>query len=124
MRTILILALVPLCIVVILCAVLFTTPDCQYQIGQSFMTGSLLPKDTNTGLSFLKRAADAGQIEAQEYLGRSFLVGAPTQDLPLAIKYLTMGEKNKNSTCMYLLAFAYENGNGVPLDYKKSIDLY
>lgn len=123
MRTILILTLVPFLLVIVLVGFLLTNPECQFQIGQAFMRGDGLPKNQEWGNFWLRQAADHGQVEAQTYLGRSYLVGLPNQDLKESVKYLTMGEKQNNNECIKLLSYAYCYGQGVPQDYNKSMDL-
>jgi len=123
MRTILILTLIPFVLVMFLATVLLTNPETELSIGQAFLKGEAVPKNTDWGMFWVRCAADGGNSEAQALLGRSLLVGLPKQDLPAAVKYLKMGDKNGNIECTKLLSYAYTYGQGVPQDYNLAIDL-
>ncbi len=123
MRTILILTLVPFVLVIVLMGLLITNPEIEYQIGQVFMRGDGVPKNTDWAFYWLRQAADHGQADAQWLLGRSYLIGVPDQNLPEAVKYLTMGEKQNHNECLKLLSYAYSYGQGVPQDYSKAMEL-
>jgi len=123
MRVILILTLIPFILVIVLAGMLITNPEIEYQIGQSFIRGDVVPKNQDWGFFWVTRAADGGYADAQALLGRSYLVGLPKQDLKQAIKYLSMGEKANNNECLKLLAYANTYGQGVPQDFGRSIDL-
>ncbi|MDZ4834039.1 MAG: hypothetical protein SGJ27_09710 [Candidatus Melainabacteria bacterium] len=123
MRTILILALVPLVLVICLAGLLITNPEIEYQIGQALRHSEGKGASDEFATFWLKQAADHGHAEAQALLGRSYLVGLPSQNLDQAVKYLTMGEKQNNNECIKLLSYANSYGQGVPQDYAKSIDL-
>lgn len=123
MRTIIILTLIPFVLVIFLATVLLTNPETELSIGQAFLKGEAVPKNTDWGMFWVRCAADGGNAEAQVLLGRSFLVGLPKQDLPAAIKYLRMGDKNGNVESRKLLSYAYTYGQGVPQNYDLAIEL-
>jgi hypothetical protein len=123
MRTILILTLIPFVLVIFLATVLLTNPETELSIGQAFLKGEAVPKNSDWGLFWIKSAADGGNPEAQAIIGRSLLVGLPKQNLPEAVKYLKMGDKNGNIECTKLLSYAYTYGQGLPQDYNLAIEL-
>jgi TPR repeat protein len=77
------------------------------------------------GVALLERAADAGEVVAQNALGRVVYllgVGAP-HDRVKAIKYLKLAAAQNDPSSMYDLGQHYAGGSGVETDPPKGIDL-
>jgi TPR repeat protein len=76
-------------------------------------------------VALLTKAADAGEVTAQDALGRIVYylgVGAP-HDAPKIIHYLTLAAAQNDAPAMFDLGSYYLGGSGVPRDTAKGLGL-
>lgn len=99
-------------------AVKASMPSYQFLWGDMLAYGVCVKKDIETGLYYMKLAADQGLSEGLEQLGRYYHVGKFMQvDMDKAVIYLREAAALKNLRAQIRLAEIYLEGHGSPLDY-------
>src|SRR5437899_3427505 len=75
--------------------------------------------DYGTAFAKFKKAAEAGNADAQTRLGFMYAVGkGVAQDYPQAVRWYTKAAEAGNQDAQYGLGGMYERGMGVPQDYQ------
>lgn len=99
-----------------------------YYLGISKINGLGVVRNSAQGIEHLKRAAAKKNMLACFELGRMYLNGDSTVALDInqkqAIDWMSLAASQNMLEAQYILASLYENGIGVPKDYKKAITLY
>jgi TPR repeat protein len=101
------------------------------QLGKSYLTGSGVPVDTEKSRYWLDRACAKGSLEAQMFLGASYMSGVKLpKDPALAFKYILLAAQQANpdpslrssqALAQYWAAMFYEHGSGVEKSHDKAI---
>ncbi len=93
-----------------------------YALAMAHMHGSGVAKDEEKGLSYLTRAAKAGNADAELAMGYFSLKGngGMKQDETKAVEYFTKSAEHGNRDAQYNVGLAYARGQGVLKDFKKA----
>ena len=93
-------------------------------LGRASMEGKLgLDKDAASGLAFLERAANGGDVAASMYLGRIYAKGeGVAQDMERALKWYQQAASAGDPHAQYIVGLAYLDGSGVPVDEGKAFN--
>jgi hypothetical protein len=94
--------------------------DAQFILGEFYENGSTfcgLPKDYAQAAVWLRKAAEQGDVLAQDELAFLYYNG---QDYAQAAIWWRKAAEQGTADAQYALACAYAKGNGVPQDYKEA----
>ncbi len=93
-----------------------------YAMAVKYMRGSGVAKDEQKALTYLVRAADAGNPQAELAMGYYFLkgTGGIKQDSAKAAAFFTKAAEQGNRDAQYNVGLAYVRGEGVAKDLTKA----
>lgn len=106
----------------VLLTLLFGTPAfADYQKGLDAASRG----DFATAFKEWKPLADQGDANAQDNLGRMYVLGlSVTKDYKTAFKWFQLAADQGLAEAQFNLGFMYSNGNGVTRDYKAALKWY
>jgi TPR repeat protein len=91
------------------------------QLGMMYRNGQGTPRDFDTALEWLDRAAALGSAEAQYQVGDMHLRGLGTsQDLLIAARYHSRAAEQGHAKAQYVLGILYKLGGGVSKNLRKA----
>ena len=91
-----------------------STPDSQKIIAQSFLLGTVAPKNIPEAVKWYSQAADEGDRDAQNELGFMYFVGKGVeQDFQKAFTLFLKAAERGLSVAQYNIGIMYFTGNGV-----------
>jgi hypothetical protein len=97
----------------------------QMFIGSAYYSGYKFSKDKVLAAKYLLLAANQGNSFAQFYVAQLYKNGEALEKSPIkAVQYMQAAVAQDSSIAEYELGVWYSTGDGVPLDKKKSCDLY
>lgn len=98
----------------------------QYCVGRWFARGeSGVVKDLAQAVEWYRRAAEAGDPDAQSDLGRCYEMGdGVSKDAAQAVAWYTRAADAGNTSAQNDLGFCYANGTGVVVDQKRAVAWY
>lgn len=111
-----------------LCAEQFNDDTAYLKLSEIYTTPEF--KDATKSFLYLTKAADLGNIDAMDEVGRRYFIGNqilkdyPNQNYELAYKYLSQAYKHGNANAASCLGSMYAFGNYVDKDINKAIALY
>lgn len=85
-----------------------------------------IEKDVTKGISYLTKAADAGNGNAAYTLAQVFYrpLDGIKKDIDKSVKYTKLAAEKGHGTAMYVLGTYYENGIGMAKDKDKALEWY
>ncbi|GES75152.1 kinase-like domain-containing protein [Rhizophagus clarus] len=96
-----------------------------YNLGKSYRLGIGVEKDKTKAFEYIKKAAENGVNNAQNYLGYLYDCGQGVEkDRKKAIYWYQKAAENGNATALYNLCEFYELGIGVEKDEIKAFEYY
>jgi TPR repeat protein len=95
--------------------------DAQYQLGAAYDAGRDVPRDLAEAIVWYRRAAQAGQVEAQNSVGSALQAEGRYAE---AIAWYEKAAARGHSRSISNLAALYDAGLGVPRDRSKAIELW
>jgi len=93
------------------------------RLAEAYSRGDGIAPNREQAAFWYRKAADAGDTQAIDSLGRLYAAG-PAKDEVQAVDWYRKAVDAQNPTAMYDLGTMYENGRGVPKDLKAAIELY
>jgi TPR repeat protein len=101
-------------------------------LGEAYWGKQGIPADVDRGRMWLEKAADAGSLEAQMFLGSAYLIGSQLpKDPALAAKYFLRAAQQQQPTdqtlrgaqalAQFFVANLYEEGEGLERSHEKAI---
>lgn len=101
----------------------------QYMMGEYYHEGTdgVVEPDAQTAFEWYKKAAENGNAFAQSMMGEYYHEGTDGMvepDAQTAFEWYRKAAENGNAFAQYWLARCYEDGDGVSVDYKKSVYWY
>lgn len=95
--------------------------NCQMFLGWMYLSGKGIEKDTKQSEFWFSKAAEAGDIEAQFYLGKMM---ATKGDYVSAFKWYEKSACLGFAPSIHKLGVLYDQGKGISHDEHRAIDLY
>ena len=100
-------------------------PDALCRLGQIYMEGQIVPKSMRIAVDYLKKAIDAGSIEANVELGVCYANGdGVEQNYTKAVELYEDAAEYGDNEALYNLGMCYYYGAGVDKDENKAKELY
>ena len=92
--------------------------EAQYNLGEMYAIGRVVPKNYAQAHKWFRLAADQGHAKAQTILGAMYEegLGVP-QDYAQAVKWYRLAADQGDASAQNFLGYMYSNGQGVPQDY-------
>jgi len=100
--------------------------DAQFNLGKMYFLGQIgAPQDYKKAVYWFEKAADQGNVLAQNLLGYMYSHGqGVTQDYKKAVYWFEKAAEQGDVNVQYNLGYMYNNGEGLPQDYKKAAYWY
>ena len=98
--------------------------NAEYALAKIYRDGIHVKKDMSQAIQFFEQAAEKQNEYAMYQLGRLYLKEDACKDIGLAVKWLTAAADLNNSYAQYALAKLYQEGEEVPVNLEKAIELY
>lgn len=96
----------------------------QYRLGKLYLSGELIPVDTEKALKWLSLSADQGNQFAQYTLGKAYYSGSiGVKDIQKAVRLLEEASNQKNQYAQYMLGKIYWLGEDIKKNMDKAIAL-
>ena len=100
----------------------FAINSANTRLGYLYANGLLGEVDGKTALSYLKKAADNGFLEAKYYIGIMYLSGIGIDKNPeKALSYFEEAAEEDYAPALSQIAYIYFNGKGVEPDYEQAV---
>lgn len=100
------------------------TPEVMYEKGRHYLLSYTGLTDPVLGMEYFHKAAEAGHIQAQRFLGICYLQGnPPKKNYDEAYKWLTLAARQNDGQAACNLARMYINGFGLSLDWDSAYKL-
>ncbi|HVU26832.1 MAG TPA: tetratricopeptide repeat-containing serine protease family protein [Verrucomicrobiae bacterium] len=97
----------------------------QYKLGNRYLQGEGVSKDSSKAIKWYRKAADQGQVQAETLLGYSYLSGESVpKDSSEAIKWFRKAADQGYDYAQDCLGECYQGGIGVPQDYGEAVKWY
>jgi len=98
------------------------SPKTMFRAGKAYITGDGVAADVEKGRNLLDRAAHAGVIDAQMFLGFAYFSGKYlTQDRARAAPYLLMAADQGNAMAQFYVGMMYLQGAGLEKSGEKAM---
>ena len=96
-------------------------PRGQYLLGSMYGSGQGVPQDYSAAVSWYRKAAEQGDVDAKFELGLMYSngQGAP-QDNAAAVSWYRQAAEQGHATAQFNLGLMYSNGQGVLQDYTQA----
>ena len=100
------------------------TPQELFELALSYYNGTdNIPQDYLKAYDLFLKAAEAGHIGSQSYLGRMLSMGEGVEkNYDKAVKWLKLAAEAGDADAQNRLGMRFHNGEGVPLDYKLAFE--
>ena len=106
-------------------ATLFNDADAMFCVGECLRSGKGVTKNETEAVKWYRKAAEQGNVHAQNRLGFSYLKGnGVAKNATEAVKWLRKVAEQGDAVAQNALGYCHEQGNGVAKNYEEALKWY